>query len=258
LKAGSKRVKLQFMSKFPYLRAAAALASMLAMGPAGASDEAPPALKMSSALTTTGVAPAPAAAARVASRLGMKDYRIGADDLLEIQVFGVEQLSRAVRVNSRGSVSLPLIGTVELAGMTAQEAEAIIAAKLADSYLQNPQVSLFIKEYTSQRVTIEGAVQKPGIYPLRGQTTLLRTLALAGGQASLSDMSEVMLFREEAGGKREALVFDVDRIRRGELEDPVVVNDDLIVVNRSRSRIFLKDSILRDVIETINPFRWGP
>ena len=187
----------------------------------------------------------------------MKDYRIGAEDLLEIQVFGVDQLSRAVRVNSRGLVTLPLIGAIEVAGMTAQEAESAIAARLAENFLQNPQVSLFIKEYTSQRVTIEGAVNKPGIYPLRGQTTLLRSLAVAGGQASLSDMNEVLLFRDDGHGKRETLVYDIERIRRGEQDDPVVVNDDLIVVNRSRTRTILKDSVLRDVIDTVNPFRWG-
>jgi polysaccharide biosynthesis/export protein len=209
-------------------------------------------LRMSDVLTTGSAPPAATPA-----RFTLKDYRIGAEDLLEIQVFGVEQLSRTVRVNSRGLVSLPLIGAVEVAGMTAQEAEATLAAKLADNFLQDPQVSLFIKEYTSQRVTIEGAVNKPGIYPLRGQTTLLRSLAVAGGQAGLSDMNEVVVFREDGHGKRETLVYDVERIRRGELDDPIVVNDDLIVVNRSRTRTILKDSVLRDVIDTVNPFRWG-
>ena len=210
-------------------------------------------LRMSDVLTT-GAAPPIATSPRLTL---LKDYRIGAEDLLEIQVFGVDQLSRTVRVNSRGFVSLPLIGSVEVAGMTAQEAEAALAVKLSDNFLQDPQVSLFIKEYTSQRVTIEGAVNKPGIYPLRGQTTLLRSLAVAGGQASLSDMNEVVVFREDGRGKRETLVYDVERIRRGELDDPIVVNDDLIVVNRSRTRTILKDSVLRDVIDTINPFRWG-
>ena len=133
-------------------------------------------------------------------------------------------------------------------------AEALVATRLTESYLQNPQVSLFIKEYTTQRVTVEGAVNRPGIYPLRGPTTLLRSIALAGGQGSLSDMSEVMLFRQDAAGHREARVYDVERIRRGELEDPIVMNDDLVVVNRSPGRILFKDSIFRDVIDTINPF----
>jgi polysaccharide biosynthesis/export protein len=187
----------------------------------------------------------------------LTDYRIGSDDLLEVQVFGVDQLSRTVRVNSRGQISLPLIGMLEVAGMTAQEAERTITGRLSESYLQNPQVSLFIKELTTQRVTIEGAVNRPGIYPLKGQSTLLTSIAVAGGQASLSDMQEVLLFRADASGKRVATVHDVERIRRGEAEDPPVLNDDLIVVNRDKSRTALKDSLFRDVIDTINPFRWG-
>ena len=82
-------------------------------------------------------------------------------------MFGVDQLSRTVRVNSLGLISLPLIGTIALGGLTAHEAEMAISSRLAATYLQDPQVSLFIKEYTTQRVTVEGAVNKPGIYPLR-------------------------------------------------------------------------------------------
>ena len=186
------------------------------------------------------------------------EYRIGADDLLEVQVFGVEQLSRTVRVNARGLVSLPLIGALEVAGMTAQEAEAAISARLAESYLQNPQVSLFIKEFTTQRVTIEGAVNRPGIYPLRGHSTLLTSLALAGGQARLGDMTEVMLFRAGPDGRRVATVHDVEKIRRGEVADPTVVNDDLIVVNRDKRRAALRDSLFSDIIDTVNPLRWAP
>ncbi len=212
-------------------------------------------LKMSDAIIRDVPRAASAPSPRAASA---RDYRIGTEDLLEVQVFGVDQLSRTVRVNSMGFVSLPLIGNVEVGGFTAQEAEALIAARLADAYLQNPQVSLFIKEYTNQRVTVEGAVNKPGIYPLRGETTLLRTLAMAGGQGGLSDMSQVMLFRQGANGKRDAQVFDVERIRRGEVEDPAVVNDDVIVVNRSPGRVVLKDSIFRDALDAINPFTYVP
>lgn len=192
------------------------------------------------------------------STASARDYRIGTEDLLEVQVFGVDQLSRTVRVNSMGFVSLPLIGNVEVGGFTAQEAEALIAARLAEAYLQNPQVSLFIKEFTNQRVTVEGAVNKPGIYPLRGETTLLRTIAMAGGQGGLSDMSQVMLFRSGANGKRDAQVFDVERIRRGEIDDPKVVNDDVVVVNRSPNRVVMKDSLFRDVLDAINPFAYIP
>ena len=220
-----------------------------AEGPVRSLEETNLSLRMSEGIARD------AARATAPSRVrSTRDYRIGTEDLLEVQVFGVDQLSRTVRVNSGGFVSLPLIGSVEVGNLTAQEAEALIAARLADTYLQNPQVSLFIKEYTNQRVTVEGAVKNPGIYPLRGQTTLLRTLAMAGGQASLSDMHEVMLFRSDASGKRNSQVFDVERIRRGEAEDPAVVNDDVIVVNRDKARTVMKDSLVRDVLDAINPF----
>ena len=232
--------------------AGCALAASAQTGPA-------PELKLSQGLTI-GATPVPSAMARampsIAPRGSLQDYRIGADDLLEIQVFGVDLLTRTVRVNSRGQVSLPLIGAVDVAGLTSQEAEAVVAKRLAGDYLQNPQVSLFIREYTSQRITVEGAVQKPGVYPLRGSTTLLQALAIAGGQGSLSDMHEVMLFRPDATGKRLAQTFDVEKIRHGEIEDPTIVNDDLIVVNRSPGRVFLRDSAFRDLVETVNPFHW--
>jgi polysaccharide export outer membrane protein len=232
--------------------AAMILGSLLATAP-----RAEDGLKLSLQLSSVPAVEAGAAAVARPRASTVDDYRIGAEDLLEVQVFGVDQLSRTVRVNSRGEVSLPLIGAIEVAGMTAQEAERAITAGLAENYLQNPQVSLFIKEFTTQRITIEGAVNRPGVYPLKGQGSLLTSIALAGGQGALSDMNHVMLFRADATGKRVATVHDVERIRRGEAEDPSIYNDDLIVVNRSTSRTALKDSLFKDVIDTINPFRWG-
>ena len=112
------------------------------------------------------------------------DYRIGPNDLMDVEVFGVPDLKRTIRVNSSGQISLALVGSVAVAGLSAQAAEALIAQKYTEKYLQNPQVSLFIREFTSQRITLEGAVAKPGIYPITGQVTLLRALALAGGGAA--------------------------------------------------------------------------
>jgi polysaccharide export outer membrane protein len=245
----------------PFLLALCALA---AAGAVAAQDPGQPSLRLSDQLSLGSVAARPEVAPKPAAAIPqggspqgiLRDYRIGPDDLIEIQVFGVDLLTRSVRVNGHGFISLPLIGNVEIGGLTAQQAEDLVVAKLKESYLQDPQVSLFIKEYTSQRVTIEGAVNKPGVYPLRGPTTLLQSLAVAGGQANLSDMAEVMLFRADASGNRQAQTYDVDRIRAGELGDPAVVNDDLIVVKRVPSRVLLKDSIIRDVVDLINPFRW--
>jgi polysaccharide biosynthesis/export protein len=183
------------------------------------------------------------------------DYRIGPQDLIEIQVFGIENLKREVRVNSRGIVSLPLVGPIVIGGLTNQEAETLIAAKYEKDYLRDPQVSVFIKEFTSQRITVEGAVNRPGIFPIRGPTSLLQSIALAGGQGQLSDMNEVMVYRVESGQKK-ALVYNVIRIRGGEVEDPLLSNDDVVVVKRSGDRVAVRDSFFGDLLNLINPFNY--
>lgn len=182
------------------------------------------------------------------------DYRIAPNDLLEFDIYGVPDMKRDVRVNASGLVSLPLVGPVSIAGLTAQAAEALIAAKYEEKYLQNPQVSLFIKEFTTQRITVEGAVLKPGIYPVTGQLTLLRALALAGGYAQYADLKEIMLYRIHLDGKRESFKFDLDQVRSGAIEDPDIKSDDVIVVKRDSSRTALRDSLFRDILDTINPF----
>lgn len=182
------------------------------------------------------------------------DYRIGANDLLEVQVFGVSELTRTVRVNSTGHVSLPLIGMIPVAGLSPPDAEALIALEYGKQYLQDPQVSIFIKEFTSQRITVDGAVMRPGIYPLTGQITLLRALAMAGGGSQLADLEHVMLFRLGPQGQSLSEKYDVLKIRTGEAPDPVLQGDDVVVVNRDSARTALRDSLFSDIIGTLNPF----
>jgi len=183
-----------------------------------------------------------------------KDYRVGPNDLLEIEVLDLDNVKRTVRVNAAGAISLPLIGAVIVAGLTAQQAETHLADRYREKYLQNPQVSVFVKEFTTERITIDGAVMKPGIYPLTGQITLLRALALAGGFGAIADSSEVRLFRVNEKGERQVAVYDVEMIRSGKSDDPSIKGDDLIVVQRDANRRMLKDSIFRDVLDSINPF----
>lgn len=180
-----------------------------------------------------------------------EDYRIGPQDLLELQVFGVEALNRTVRVNSRGYISLPLVGLVPAAGLTSEQLEESLAAKLAQDYLQNPQVSVFIKEFISQRVTVEGEVKKPGVYPLKGRLTLLQVLATAEGLTTIADPNAVKVFRtDQLTGNRATLEFDLEKIRAGEIQNPVVQNDDIVQVGVSRGK-----SIAKELIEFILPFR---
>ena len=126
-------------------------------------------------------------------------------------MFKVPELSRSVQVADSGTINLPLVGEVPAAGKTAQELERDLTKKLGAKYLQSPQVTVFVKEYNSQRVTIEGAVKKPGVYPIRGKTSLLQFIATAEG---LSDdaQSEVVVFRK-ATASACAGKFDVEEIR---------------------------------------------
>lgn len=169
---------------------------------------------------------------------GVSDYRIGPQDLIDVSVFQVPDLSRSLRVNSFGQISLPLVGTLQAGGMTVQELEASIASHLADKFLQNPQVTVFIKEYASQRVTVEGAVIRPGIFPLTGRTTLLQCIAVSGGLLPLADLKGVVIFRQ-VNGKKMGAVFDIKAIRAGNAVDPLVYGDDVIVVDTSGSKTAL-------------------
>ncbi|MCD9032833.1 polysaccharide export protein [Luteimonas sp. Y-2-2-4F] len=192
--------------------------------------------------------PAPDTTTASGAYEGGTDYRIGAQDLLEISVFGVDELNRTARVNSNGQISLPLVGGIMAGGRTIPELEQELAARYADGFLQNPQVSVFVKEFTSQRVTLEGAVKKPGIYPLTGRTSLLQAIAMAEGLEELADLQGVVLFRQ-VNGQRMAAAFDMVAVRNGTAPDPQVYGDDIIVVERSGSK-----STLREFLRSVPAF----
>lgn len=184
--------------------------------------------------------PAPDTTSASGAYQGATDYRVGAQDLLSISVFGVQDLTKEVRVNSNGQISLPLIGAVMAGGRTIPELEAELARKYSDGYLQKPQVSVFVKEFTSQRVTLEGAIAKPGIYPITGKTTLLQAIALAGGvDDKYADLGGIVLMRQ-VNGKRMAAAYDLRQVRKGLVEDPLIYGDDIIVVEQSASKTALR------------------
>jgi polysaccharide export outer membrane protein len=110
-----------------------------------------------------------------------RDYKIGPEDLLEISVFEDANLNKTVRVSSQGNISLPLLGILKVKDLTANELEKEVRDLLAEKYLQEPHVSVFIKEYRNQQISVMGAVEKPGVYDVKGQKTVLDLLAMAGG-----------------------------------------------------------------------------
>jgi polysaccharide export outer membrane protein len=107
---------------------------------------------------------------------------VGPGDLLAINVFDTPELAALVRVSNSGEVSFPLLGTLHVAGLSAVETEALIAGHLRDGgYVLDPQVSILVREYATQAVSMLGEVRKPGPYPMLGSHTLLDLVTAAGG-----------------------------------------------------------------------------
>ena len=118
--------------------------------------------------------------------------------------------------------------------------EKELTEMLAQDYLQNPQVSLFVREYTSQSITVEGAVAKPGIYSLKGQTSLLQAIVIAGGLSEYANPRGIIVFRE-VNGERLAAVFDIREVRGGNAEDPQIYGNDLIIVDQAGAKSAWKE-----------------
>lgn len=171
------------------------------------------------------------------------EYQIGATDLLKIVVFQVPDLSvEQARVDASGSIELPLIGAVRAVGLTPAELGSVIRTRLADRYLRNPQVTVTVSEASSQKVTVDGAVTKPGVYEMRGRTTLLQAVTMAEGPTRVADLSSVAVFRT-IDSRRAVAVFDLTAIRQGRSEDPVLLGDDIVIVDSSRLNAALRDIV---------------
>jgi protein involved in polysaccharide export with SLBB domain len=111
------------------------------------------------------------------------NYIIGPEDVLDIDVFNVPELAKSVRVANDGTISLALIGQVEAAGLTSDQLREKVEKKYSQTYLQDPHVSVFVKEFHAQPVSVIGAVEQPGLYQLTGPRTLIEMLSMAGGLA---------------------------------------------------------------------------
>lgn len=131
-------------------------------------------------------------------------YRLGPGDVIDITVFEVEELSRPAAISPDGTVALPLIGVVKLGGLTTRQAAAYLCRLYNQNLLRNPQISVSVKEYHSQPVSVLGGVVRPGIYQLRGPRRLSDLLALAQGLAPDAG-DEIVVERPPSNGPQETL-----------------------------------------------------
>lgn len=195
-----------------------------------------------SAFAPTGPAVRSAAASKAADALtavakpGNAAYKIGPLDVLDISVFKVPDLTKEVQVAEDGSINYPLIGDTPAAGKTAHELEQELKKKLGAKYLRDPQVTVFVKEYNSQRVTVSGAVKTAGVYAIKGSTSLMQVVAMAGDIDMSTDSGDVVVFRN-IDGQRSAARFDLDAIRAGKAADPQVEPGDVVVVDSSATKV---------------------
>lgn len=181
------------------------------------------------------------------------EYRIGVGDKLDVRVFQVEDLTfEGLVVDTSGNINLPLIGAVRGSGRTAGEMSSDIGERLAARYLRDPQVTVTVKEAASQKITVDGAVTRPGVYEMRGSTSLLQAVAMAEGPTRVADLTKVAVFRT-ISGQRSVAVFDLASIRQGRASDPEVFGDDVIVVDTSRLSSALRELV--GVIPALAVFR---
>lgn len=175
-----------------------------------------------------------AAAAPVASPAAAPapaDYKVGPGDLLRVNVFGSPELATDARVSQSGAITVSLIGSVPVAGLSTVEAEKLLAKRFVDGgFLRQPQVSVLVVEYESQKINVLGHVVKPGQYALRASASVLDVLADAGGVMANSAGDTATLMRSD-GTKRD---IDLDALFRGDpAQNVTVAGGDRIFVPRA-------------------------
>ncbi len=159
------------------------------------------------------------------------DYRIGPADVLAINVWKDSELTRTVTVRPDGRISLPLVGELEVSGLTASGVQRLIGQRLAE-YISSPQVTVIVQEVKSQTYVVVGKVGKPGSYDLGKPTTVLEAIAIAGGFLDFAKTKKVKILRRQPGGQTETLYFDYKQVIKGKNSEQNVElqNGDTIVV----------------------------
>lgn len=162
----------------------------------------------------------------------IQNYRVGVGDLLQIEVYEEEDLTKEVRVLTDGYISFPLIGQIKTSGLTVEQLEAEITRLLAEKYLVSPQVTVFVKEFSD--IFVFGEVKKPGSFPLYGKLTVFEAITLAGGFTEVANPSKVKVIRDE-NGKETSFEVNVEQMtKKGNVSADVELRaGDRVIVPRS-------------------------
>jgi polysaccharide export outer membrane protein len=173
------------------------------------------------------------------------DYLLGPGDLLHITVFEAEELETKARVSSRGSISVPLLGLVQVEDLTAREAEVKVEEKYREKYIKDPHVTVFVEEHFSQRISLVGEVKNPGTYDYPSKMRLLDVLALGGGLSANAGRVAQVRRIGDATEKYGMMIVDLDKlIGDGFVELNIEINGgDVIFV--PKAGVYFVDGAIR-------------
>ena len=155
-------------------------------------------------------------------------YKIGPQDVLQIDVWKEPEITRSIPVRPDGKISLPLLNDIQAAGLTAMELAANIREGL-EKYLTNPQVTVIVSQINSQRVFVTGEVARSGAMPLLPGMTALQALSSAGGFTQFARTKGIYILRTQ-NGKQEKIPYDYKDVLKGKKEDVALQPGDVIVV----------------------------
>lgn len=158
------------------------------------------------------------------------DTTLGPTDVFDIRVFEEDELSSTFRVASDGTIDFPLLGNIHVAGKTPSEVAEIVERGLHDEqYLKKPQVTVFVKEYNSKKISVFGQVKKPGTFPYQDGMSVVEAISIAGGFTSMSRGNETTVIRV-VNGKKKRFMVQVELIGQGKVPNFILQSGDIVFV----------------------------
>ena len=162
-------------------------------------------------------------------------FRLRPFDKLTISVFGQPDFNRELEISNEGQLSVPLIGTLQAAGLTPFELEKRIESQLQGQFIRNPSVSVMLNPEATRQIYVGGQVAKPGSFAFRGDITLQRAIVLSGGVNEFAKEDDVIVQRE-VDGQRYIGVYNITAIQRGNYPDPKLYPGDTVTVGDSPAK----------------------
>jgi polysaccharide biosynthesis/export protein len=174
------------------------------------------------------------------------DYVVGEGDLLEITVFEAQELSRAARVGARGTITLPLVGEVQVEGLTAADAEQKIEDAYRQKYIQDPHVNIFVKEQHGSKITLLGELQKPGTYDYFGNKRLLDVLAMAEGLTKEAGRTIQVSRTGDDPSQTSTFMIDLDQlVKQGQSELNMVIQGGDVIYVPEGGTVYVDGAVMK-------------